>query len=180
MTNNEESVAIETQAELVDENATLTTQNDSVNCSEEQKPAPAEPEKVDDDYLLKVIDLKEWFPIKTSLIKSRNVYLKAVDGISFNLKQGKTIGIVGESGCGKTTLGRTILRLYQPTAGQIIFNGKHIEKLKGEALRKMRPHFQVIFQDPYSSLSPRLTVGEIVAKRSGRTASFLSPSIRTT
>ncbi len=118
----------------------------------------------DDTPLLKVVNLKEWFPIKTSIDKRKNVYLKAVDGVSFELRQGKTIGIVGESGCGKTTLGRTILRLYQPTDGEIIFEGKHIEKLKGEALRRMRPHFQMIFQDPYASLSPRLTVGEIVGE----------------
>lgn len=116
------------------------------------------------EYLLQVKNLKEYFPIKTSWNKKNNVYLKAVDGVSFNLKQGKTIGIVGESGCGKTTLGRTILRLYTPTAGEIIFDGKHIEKVKGEALRKLRPNFQMIFQDPYASLSPRLTVGEIVGE----------------
>ena len=109
-------------------------------------------------------DLKEYFPISKSLIKSNTVYLKAVDGVSLKLKAGHTIGIVGESGCGKTTLGRTILRLYEPTAGEVIFEGKHIEKLKGNALRKMRPNFQMIFQDPYSSLSPRMTVGEIVGE----------------
>ncbi len=118
----------------------------------------------DGEYLLQVKKLREYFPIKTSWNKNNNVYLKAVDGVSFNLKQGKTIGIVGESGCGKTTLGRTILRLYTPTSGQIIFDGKHIENIKGEALRRMRPHFQMIFQDPYASLSPRLTVGEIVGE----------------
>jgi len=116
------------------------------------------------EYLLQVKNLKEYFPIKTHFDKKKNVYLKAVDGVSFNLKAGRTIGIVGESGCGKTTLGRTILRLYTPTDGEIIFDGQHIEKLKGEALRKMRPNFQMIFQDPYSSLSPRLTVGEIVGE----------------
>lgn len=118
----------------------------------------------DDDYLLVVNDLKEYFPISKSLIKSNTMYLKAVDGVSLKLKAGHTIGIVGESGCGKTTLGRTILRLYEPTGGEVIFEGKHIEKLKGNTLRKMRPNFQMIFQDPYSSLSPRMTVGEIVGE----------------
>ena len=118
----------------------------------------------DDDYLIVVNDLKEYFPISKSLIKSNTVYLKAVDGVSLKLKAGHTIGIVGESGCGKTTLGRTILRLYEPTGGEVIFEGKHIEKLKGNTLRKMRPNFQMIFQDPYSSLSPRMTVGEIVGE----------------
>lgn len=116
------------------------------------------------EYLLEVNNLKEYFPIKKSFDKTKSVYLKAVDGVSLKLVRGKTVGIVGESGCGKTTLGRTILRLYEPTDGEIIFEGKHIEKLKGEALRKMRPNFQMIFQDPYSSLSPRLTVGEIVGE----------------
>lgn len=115
-------------------------------------------------YLLEVNNLKMYFPIKTSIKKENNVYLKAVDGVNLRLQQGKTVGIVGESGCGKTTLGRTILRLYQPTGGEIIFDGQHIENLKGEALRKLRPNFQMIFQDPYSSLSPRLTVGEIVGE----------------
>ena len=115
-------------------------------------------------YVLEVKKLKEYFPISKNLLKKNTVYLKAVDGVSLKLKAGQTIGIVGESGCGKTTLGRTILRLYEPTDGEIIFDGVHIEKLKGNQLRKLRPNFQMIFQDPYSSLSPRLTVGEIVGE----------------
>lgn len=141
---------IDVKEEIVDSEVTTSVEN-------EQKAQ-------DDDYLLVVNDLKEYFPISKSLIKSNTVYLKAVDGVSLKLKAGHTIGIVGESGCGKTTLGRTILRLYEPTSGEVIFEGKHIEKLKGNALRKMRPNFQMIFQDPYSSLSPRMTVGEIVGE----------------
>lgn len=141
---------IDVKEEIVDTEVTTSVEN-------EQKAQ-------DDDYLLVVNDLKEYFPISKSLIKSNTVYLKAVDGVSLKLKAGHTIGIVGESGCGKTTLGRTILRLYEPTGGEVIFEGKHIEKLKGNALRKMRPNFQMIFQDPYSSLSPRMTVGEIVGE----------------
>ncbi len=141
---------IDVKEEIVDSEVTTNVEN-------EQKAQ-------DDDYLLVVNDLKEYFPIFKSLIKSNTVYLKAVDGVSLKLKAGHTIGIVGESGCGKTTLGRTILRLYEPTGGEVIFEGKHIEKLKGNALRKMRPNFQMIFQDPYSSLSPRMTVGEIVGE----------------
>ena len=118
----------------------------------------------EEKYILEVNNLKEYFPISKSLMKKNTVYLKAVDGVSLRLREGQTIGIVGESGCGKTTLGRTILRLYEPTDGEIIFEGQHIEKLKGEALRKVRPNFQMIFQDPYSSLSPRMTVGEIVGE----------------
>ena len=141
---------IDVKEEIVDTEVTTNVEN-------EQKAQ-------DDDYLLVVNDLKEYFPISKSLIKSNTVYLKAVDGVSLKLKAGHTIGIVGESGCGKTTLGRTILRLYEPTGGEVIFEGKHIEKLKGNTLRKMRPNFQMIFQDPYSSLSPRMTVGEIVGE----------------
>lgn len=141
---------IDVKEEIIDTEVTTNVEN-------EQKAQ-------DDDYLLVVNDLKEYFPISKSLIKSNTVYLKAVDGVSLKLKAGHTIGIVGESGCGKTTLGRTILRLYEPTGGEVIFEGKHIEKLKGNALRKMRPNFQMIFQDPYSSLSPRMTVGEIVGE----------------
>ena len=141
---------IDVKEEIVDTEVTTNVEN-------EQKAQ-------DDDYLLVVNDLKEYFPISKSLIKRNTVYLKAVDGVSLKLKAGHTIGIVGESGCGKTTLGRTILRLYEPTGGEVIFEGKHIEKLKGNALRKMRPNFQMIFQDPYSSLSPRMTVGEIVGE----------------
>lgn len=115
-------------------------------------------------HLLEVKHLKKYFPIKKALREADSVYLKAVDDVSLTLDAGKTVGIVGESGCGKSTLGRTILRLYEPTAGEIIFDGKHIESLKGEPLRRMRPGFQMIFQDPYSSLSPRMTVGEIVSE----------------
>ena len=141
---------IDVKEEIVDTEVTTNVEN-------EQKAQ-------DDDYLLVVNDLKEYFPISKSLIKSNTVYLTAVDGVALKLKAAHTIGIVGESGCGKTTLGRTILRLYEPTGGEVIFEGKHIEKLKGNALRKMRPNFQMIFQDPYSSLSPRMTVGEIVGE----------------
>ena len=118
----------------------------------------------DAPVLLEVKNLKKYFPIKKAWKPENSVYLRAVDGVSFRLAAGRTIGIVGESGCGKSTLGRTILRLYEPTAGEIIFDGQHIEDLRGEPLRRMRPQFQMIFQDPYSSLSPRMTVGEIVGE----------------
>lgn len=155
MQNDAEIETIEIATTDVDENEKIGAEDTT---------AKDEKKESDDDYLLVVNDLKEYFPISKSLIKSNTVYLKAVDGVSLKLKAGHTIGIVGESGCGKTTLGRTILRLYEPTSGEVIFEGKHIEKLKGNALRKMRPNFQMIFQDPYSSLSPRMTVGEIVGE----------------
>lgn len=118
----------------------------------------------EEEYLLQVKNLKKYFPVNKSFLKKNQTYLRAVDGVSFNLMRGKTVGIVGESGCGKTTMGRTVLRLYDVTDGEILFEGKDISKLKGEALRKIRPNFQMIFQDPYSSLSPRLPVGEIIGE----------------
>jgi len=118
----------------------------------------------EEEYLLQVKNLKKYFPIGKSFLKQNQKYLRAVDGISFNLKRGKTVGIVGESGCGKTTMGRTVLRLYEPTEGEIIFEGKDIAHVNGEELRKIRPSFQMIFQDPYSSLSPRLPVGELIGE----------------
>ena len=160
----EEKIGVQNDAEIETIEIATTDVDENEKIGAEDTMAKDEKKESDDDYLLVVNDLKEYFPISKSLIKSNTVYLKAVDGVSLKLKAGHTIGIVGESGCGKTTLGRTILRLYEPTAGEVIFEGKHIEKLKGNALRKMRPNFQMIFQDPYSSLSPRMTVGEIVGE----------------
>lgn len=160
----EEKIGVQNDAKIETIEIATTDVDENEKIGAEDTTAKEEKKESDDDYLLVVNDLKEYFPISKSLIKSNTVYLKAVDGVSLKLKAGHTIGIVGESGCGKTTLGRTILRLYEPTAGEVIFEGKHIEKLKGNALRKMRPNFQMIFQDPYSSLSPRMTVGEIVGE----------------
>ncbi len=112
--------------------------------------------------ILVVNGLKKYFPIKTSLFGKPLSYLKAVDNVSFSVKEGSTIGIVGESGCGKTTLGRTILRLYKPNGGQIIFDGTDITSLKSKELSKFRTDIQLVFQDPYSSLPPRMTVGDII------------------
>lgn len=162
MTN--ENISVQNDVETIEIATTDIDVKEEIVDSEVTTNVANEQKAQDDDYLLVVNDLKEYFPISKSLIKSNTVYLKAVDGVSLKLKAGHTIGIVGESGCGKTTLGRTILRLYEPTGGEVIFEGKHIEKLKGNALRKMRPNFQMIFQDPYSSLSPRMTVGEIVGE----------------
>lgn len=162
MTN--ENISVQNDVETIEIATTDIDVKEEIVDSEVPTSVENEQKAQDDDYLLVVNDLKEYFPISKSLIKSNTVYLKAVDGVSLKLKAGHTIGIVGESGCGKTTLGRTILRLYEPTGGEVIFEGKHIEKLKGNALRKMRPNFQMIFQDPYSSLSPRMTVGEIVGE----------------
>ncbi len=122
------------------------------------------PVTAEQTHLLEVNHLKKYFQINKSFLKRDRKFLRAVDDISFTLDAGKTVGIVGESGCGKTTMGRTVLRLYDVTDGEILFEGQDISKLKGEKLRKLRPNFQMIFQDPYSSLSPRLPVGEIIGE----------------
>ena len=118
----------------------------------------------DPNYLLVVKNLKKYFPIKSSFLRVTVGNVKAVDGVSFKIKRGTTMGLVGESGCGKSTVGRTILRLQEKTDGEVYFNGKEIFSLSKKELRKERPNIQIIFQDPYSSLSPRLPVGEIIAE----------------
>ena len=116
------------------------------------------------EYLLEVRNLKKYFPIKGGFIGHTVGQVKAVDGVSFRIKRGTTMGLVGESGCGKSTVGRTILRLHDKTAGDVLFNGQEIFDLSKQELRKLRPKIQIIFQDPYSSLSPRLPVGEIIGE----------------
>ncbi len=118
-----------------------------------------------DDILLEVKDLKMHFPVSSGMLFQRTVsYVKAVDGVSFTVKRGETLGLVGESGCGKTTLGRCILQLYHPTAGQVIFEGQDLTRMKSKQMRAMRREMQVIFQDPYSSLNPRMTAGNIIGE----------------
>ena len=116
------------------------------------------------DNILIVKDLKKYFPVKKSLISGKTAYVKAVDGVSFTIKRGTTMGLVGESGCGKSTTGRTILRLQGKTSGEVYINGQEIFSLSKEELRKIRPSIQIVFQDPFSSLSPRLPVGEIIGE----------------
>ncbi len=117
------------------------------------------------DILLRIKNLKMYFPITKGVIFQRHVGdIKAVDDVSFNIKRGETLGLVGESGCGKSTTGRAILQLYRPTAGTVEFEGQDLTSLKGEGLRKMRRNMQMIFQDPYASLNPRMTVGSIVGE----------------
>ncbi len=124
-----------------------------------------EPVEYDPQYILMVNNLKKYFPIKDGLIAKTVGYVKAVDGITFNLKRGTTMGLVGESGCGKTTAGRTILRLSgEKTGGQVLFNGKEVYDLSAKEMRDMRTKMQIIFQDPFASLSPRLPVGEIIGE----------------
>ena len=117
-----------------------------------------------DDIILDVQNLKKYFPSRGGVFQHTVGYVKAVDGISFQLKRGETLGIVGESGCGKSTAGRTILRLHEITGGKVLFNGKDIAKLSKKELRKKRLEMQMVFQDPYSSLNPRMTVGQIIGE----------------
>ena len=116
------------------------------------------------DYLIEVNNLVKWFPIKSSFFKRTVENVRAVDGISVKIKRGETMGLVGESGCGKSTAGRTMLRLLERTAGEVIFDGRDIFGLSREELRRLRPRMQIVFQDPYSSLSPRIPVGEIIGE----------------
>ncbi|MBR5140659.1 MAG: dipeptide ABC transporter ATP-binding protein [Clostridia bacterium] len=116
------------------------------------------------DVLLEVKNLRKCFPLKKTLTGKVLSELIAVDNVSLTLRPGETIGIVGESGCGKTTLGRTILKLHEPSGGQIIFNGEDITNYSGKEMRHLRTDMQIIFQDPYSSLPPRSTVGDILSE----------------
>jgi oligopeptide transport system ATP-binding protein len=116
------------------------------------------------DILLKVENLKMHFPVFRGVFRRQVGQIKAVDGISFDVIRGETLGLVGESGCGKSTAGRTILQLYRPTAGSIYLDGEDLSKIHGKALRQRRRKMQMIFQDPYASLNPRMTIGEIVAE----------------
>ena len=115
--------------------------------------------------LLQLEDLKVWFPIKSGVIMDRHVGdIKAVDGVSLEIQRGETLGLVGESGCGKSTVGRAILRLYEPTSGRIIFDGQDITTLGEAELRPLRRRMQMVFQDPYASLNPRHSVGRMVSE----------------
>ena len=111
------------------------------------------------EYLVEVKDLKQYFPIRTGMFKK--TMLKAVDGVNFSIKPGETLGLVGESGCGKTTVGRTLLRLYKPTGGEIYYDGNLITD---QNMLQYRSKMQMVFQDPYSSLDPRMTVEEIIGE----------------
>ncbi len=119
----------------------------------------------DSRYILTVKDLKKYFPIKGGLMNRVVGHVKAVDGVTFNLKRGTTMGLVGESGCGKTTTGRVILRLAgEKTGGEVLFEGKDVYSLSKKEMQSMRTRMQIIFQDPFSSLSPRLPIGEIIGE----------------
>jgi oligopeptide/dipeptide ABC transporter ATP-binding protein len=117
-----------------------------------------------EDPLVEVQDLKTWFPIHAGLMQRTVAHVRAVDGVDLTVRQGETLGLVGESGCGKSTLGRSILRLVEPTSGRILYKGQDLTALSAGAMRRMRREMAMIFQDPFASLDPRQTVGEIIGE----------------
>lgn len=152
---------------VLDENKLDVVDNDGAeNVQEiaENQDVQSEKGTEEEAPLLVVKDLKKYFPVETNFFGKPIKFLRAVDGVSFTLEKGKTLGIVGESGCGKTTMGRTLLRLYDITDGEIYFKGKEVSKIKDREFEKLRPQMQMIFQDPYASLSPRMRVGEIIGE----------------
>jgi oligopeptide/dipeptide ABC transporter ATP-binding protein len=116
------------------------------------------------DPLVEIRGLKTWFPITAGVLQRTVAHVRAVDGVDLSIRQGETLGLVGESGCGKSTLGRTILRLVEPTAGEVLFKGQELTRLSSAEMRRMRRELAMIFQDPFASLDPRQTVGEIVGE----------------
>lgn len=126
--------------------------------------APLKPSKSGDRPILEVRDLRTWFPVRRGFLQRTVAHVKAIDGVSFHIKRGETLGLVGESGCGKTTVGRTILRLVPATGGQVFFDGIDVFNQGYGAMRKLRRRMQIIFQDPGGSLNPRMRVGRIVGE----------------
>jgi len=116
------------------------------------------------EALLQVKNLKQYFPVESGFFSKKNSYVKAVDDVSFNIYKGETLGLVGESGCGKSTTGKMLVNLLKPTSGEVIFQGQDISNLKGSKRRGLSKEIQIIFQDPYASLNPRMTIGDIIAE----------------
>ena len=157
--------AVETKKEAPEEMRQLTRAEIFQSLKQRIAEVKAEPPiEHNPENVLEVHNLIKYFPIKTGLFSRLTGYVRAVDGVSFNIKRGTTMGLVGESGCGKTTVGKTILRLTEKTAGQVWFNGTEIHDIPKSEMRLLRPKIQMIFQDPYSSLSPRLPIAEIIGE----------------
>lgn len=155
-----------------------TVSEDGTKVSKDATPAPdtggstlTKGGTADREVLLRVSGLQKHFPIRKGLLQRQTGAVRAVDGIDFEVRRGETLGVVGESGCGKSTMGRLITRLLEPTGGSVEFEGQDITHLKTGELRPMRRDVQMIFQDPYSSLNPRHTIGTIVGAPSGSRAS---------
>jgi peptide/nickel transport system ATP-binding protein len=143
----------------------LPVVSDYLEGKEPAVPVEVMPVRVDKgEVLMKVEDLRVWYPAKRTFLGKVLTYNKAVDGVSFEVYKGETLGLVGESGCGKTTLGRAVLRLVEPTDGRIFFEGRSLGELSAAEMKGLRSRMQLIFQDPYSSLNPRLTIGEAIAE----------------
>ena len=162
-----EEVVVESVDETVEptvEEAVEETAEDPVAEEAVEEVPVRDPNAPAEDVLLELRTLKKYFGVGTNFFGKPKRFLHAVDDISLSLKKGKTLGIVGESGCGKTTMGRTILRLHEANGGEIWFNGQEVSKIPEKEFNKLRPNMQMIFQDPYASLSPRLTVGAIIGE----------------
>ena len=130
------------------------------------------------DYLVEVKNLVKYFPVRAGLLQRVVAQVQAVDDVSFAVRKGETLGLVGESGCGKTTVGRSMLRLIEPTSGEVSFDGRNVLELHGNELKAIRRDMQIIFQDPYASLDPRVPIGESVMEGRWNIAADLSPDIR--
>jgi len=142
----------------------VTTETSTVMAAAGPGPQQNVPAPADRPVLVQVRDLKKYFPIRRGVLRRTVGHIKAVDGVSFDIYKGETLGLVGESGCGKSTAGRTILQLEEPTEGTVQFADRELTSMSGNDIRKARRHMQMIFQDPYASLNPRMTVGNIISE----------------
>ena len=142
----------------------MTTEQSAPDTVVDSDPVPADAAPPDAEVLLSVTDLKKYFPIKEGFFRRQVGDIKAVDGVSFDIHRGETLGLVGESGSGKSTIGRAVLELDSATEGSVLFDGIELTETKKEALRRLRPRMQIVFQDPHTSLNPRMSIGSIIAE----------------